>query len=273
MYRLTFGKHENKTLQEVPPDYRKWLISDNVYADKEDLKAALIAGGYLSDPFTPPSTPTRKRPLAFDSETPISPSRKVAISRAARRNGTMLNYDGSAYILDFGKHAGAKLSDVPEDYIDWLIRKEIPAKRPDLADALRELGMLSAGNNIAITTYTVDRPAWKVPSIHETSDARFFDPHSQTPRWISDADASRYFRLEEPLLSTRGLFRVSEDDVKRETQFGELVSVTKGPKRWLYPVFACAMWFGSVPPERGTVDDALRDFLAKNRRREVVFDV
>jgi len=294
-YRLTFGQHKNKTVQELPPKYRSWLIRDKVYADKPNLQAALITGNYLtptSNPLTPPSTPTpssqkRKRPaFSDDSETGGSPSsrRKLAISSAARRNGTMLNYDGSAYILDFGQYHGAQLSAVPGSYIRYLINAGAHAKRPDLAAALREQGFLtervpessppSSGQSAAVSSSSSSsqQPAapWTAPSIHATTDARFFDPHRQTPRWISDADALFYFGLEEPLLSERGVRLVTEEDLKRNAEFSELVSVRLGGKRrWLYQVYACACaGFGSLPSERGTADDAVREFLEKNRRRE-----
>lgn len=283
-YRLTFGAHKRKTLQELPLSYRSWLIRDKVYSDKPNLEAALIAGNYLapnSDPLTPPSTPTpssqkRKRPAFFDdSESAGSPSsrRKLAISSAARRNGTMLNYDGSDYILDFGKHFGAKLSAVPGDYISYLIDHDAHAKRPDLTAALREQGFLtepaceSTPPSSSSSSSQQQPAAWSAPSAHATNDARFFDPHRQTPRWISDADALSYFGLEETLLSARGVQLVTVEDLKRNALFSELVSVSKGPKRrWLYQVYACACaGFGR---ERGTADEALTEFLEKNRRRE-----
>ncbi len=294
-YRLTFGAHKNKTLQELPPSYRSWLIREKVYADKPNLQAALTAGNYLaptSDPLTPPSTPTpssqkRKRPALFDnSEMAGSPSsrRKLAISSAARRNGTMLNYDGSAYILDFGQHFGAQLSAVPSSYIRYLINEGAHTTRPDLTAALHEQGFLtepapessppssSGVSAIASSSSSSQQPpaAWSAPSIHAANDARFFDPHRQTPRWISDADALLYFGLEEALLSSQGVQLITVEDLKRNTPFSELVSVSKGAKRrWLYQVYACACaGVGRVPPGRGTADEAVWGFLEKNRIRE-----
>lgn len=286
VYHLTFGAHKEKTLQQLPPSYRSWLIRDKVYSDKPNLQAALIAGNYLapsSEPLTPPSTPTpssqkRKRPaLLDDSEMGGSPSsrRKLAISSAARRNGTMLNYNGSAYILDFGKHFGDQLSAVPGDYISYLIDHNAHAKRPDLTAALREQGFLtepaSESTPPSSGSSSQQQPAaWSAPSIHATNDTRFFDPHRQTPRWISDADALSYFGLEEALLSARGVQLVTVEDLKRNALFSELVPVSEGAKRrWLYQVYACACaGFGRVPPWRGTVDEAVGAFLEKNRKRE-----
>ncbi|KAL8788312.1 MAG: hypothetical protein Q9195_007368 [Heterodermia aff. obscurata] len=280
-YKLTFGQHKRKTLQEAGPRYCAWLVRDKVYDDKPSLKAALIAANHLqpdSDPFTPPSTPTpatpssRKRRAEFDGEMDGSPSirRKVAISREARRNGTMLNYDGSAYILDFGKHAGANLQHVPRDYVDWLIDEGIPDKRPDLKSALREQGFLPVQQETPPNSQecSQETPEWIPPNIRETRDARFFQRHYPDPAWISDADAVRYFGLTPPELSKRGVCPVTETDIKREAEFSELVSVTKDGKRWLYQVYKCADKFGGVPSERGTADRALEDFLSKNRRRQ-----
>ena len=146
-YRLPFGRYKGRTLQEVPQDYCQWLIDDRVYDDKPALEAALRAGNYLQstpDPFTPPSTPKRKRQFnSFDdTNLPISIARKRSHNDIARRNGTMLNYDGTAYVLDFGMYHGERLRDVPSSYIDWLIREGAHNDRSDLAAALREEGML-----------------------------------------------------------------------------------------------------------------------------------
>ena len=306
-YKFKFGQNKGKTLQDAGPSYCAWLVKAKVYEGKADLEAALRNANYLqpnSDPNTPPSTPTpsRKRRAPSDYETEGSPSirRKVGISREARRNGTMLNYDGSAYILDFGMHAGSNLQDVPRDYVEWLIDEGVPDKRPDLKSALREQGLLptqqetppssqeyaqettgwrprSSQEYPQATTgskppssqeYPQDTTDWRPPSIHATRDVRFFDRHYPTPLWISDADAALYFGLKGSVLSSRGVGLVTEADIKREAEFCELVTVTKDPKRWLYQVYTCAVKFGSVPSRRGTADRALEDFLGKNRKRE-----
>lgn len=146
-YRMTFGRHKGETLQDLPRDYRQWLINDRVYDGKPALEAALRVGNYLQntpDPFTPPSTPKRKgHSNDFDdTDLPISIARKRSHNDIAKRNGTMLNYDGTAYVLDFGKYHGERLRDVPPSYIDWLIEEGAHNDRSDLAAALREEGML-----------------------------------------------------------------------------------------------------------------------------------
>ncbi|KAL2042259.1 hypothetical protein N7G274_004747 [Stereocaulon virgatum] len=275
-YRMKFGKHKNELLHELPPSYRSWLIDQVIYADKEDLKAALIEGKYLAAATVlkpPPSTPTRKRKASeSDTFTPPSSKKKLAICKEAKRNGTMLNYDGTTYILDFGTHAGERLSNVPSSYTSWLAKTRVYEKRPDLAAALREEGLLvdSCAPDTTI-------PAWKAPSVHGLSDSRFYDPLTQAPRWISDLDASRYFRLSEPLLSESGMHLVSEAELRQSTEFVELLKSSDVPKRWLYQVYVCAGRVGTVGGDyrlgenagAGTVDEALRDFLEKNRRREV----
>ncbi len=271
-YRMTFGKHKNQTLDELPPSYRSWLIEQKIYADKAELKAALVEGNYLASataPEVPQSTPTRKRRASIESEIDVTPpfrAKKVAISREAKSNDTMLNYDGSAYILDFGKHAGSKLSDVPSTYISWLIEKGAHEHRPDFAAALHEQGLL--GENDNSTPDVLGNPTWRVPSVYDTTDKRFYDSLTQSPLWISDNDVSRYFGLSEPILSQFGAYLVSEAELKRNTEFPELFTVSKGPKRWLYQVFTCAGRNGGTLKGGRTANEALVDFLGKNRRRE-----
>lgn len=272
LYRMTFGKHVKKHLHELPPGYRAWLIGQRIYADKGDLKAALIEAKYL-DPSAEtepsPTTPTKKRKLSeTESAIPPSSAKKLAISQEAKRNGTMLNYDGAAYILDFGKHAGQKLRDVPSTYIDWLVTTNVHDKRPDLAAALREEGLL-------VENYTLDGldPTWRPPTVYEANfmDSRFYDHFTQSPLWISDVDASRYFRLGEPLLLATGVHLVSEADLRRSTEYGELLTIPKGNVRWLYQVYACAGRYGSVGATADgsdPVQKAFKDFLGKNKRRD-----
>lgn len=52
-YRLDFGKHRYKTLDEVPSGYIDWLISNEVHLNRPELAAALKSKGLLtatSDP-------------------------------------------------------------------------------------------------------------------------------------------------------------------------------------------------------------------------------
>ena len=96
-------------------------------------------------------------------------------------------------------------------------------------------------------------------------DERFYDPLTRSSRWISDVDASRYFELREALLERMSVHLVFKRELRGSAEFGELMNVGEVPKRWLYQVYACASWIGT---ECGTVNEALRDFLRKNQRRE-----
>ena len=48
----------------------------------------------------------------------------------------------SSYTFDFGKYKGLRLEDTPEDFIQFLIKKEIWQKRPKLWHALHWKGLL-----------------------------------------------------------------------------------------------------------------------------------
>ena len=267
-YRMKFGKHKGQTLQEVPPSYLSWLIEKEVYAGKEDLKAALIQGKYLpsaAGPESSPSSPTRDRQVSDNEE--AAPG-KLADRKLATNNSTMSNENGSAHVLNFGKYAGQRLSDVPSHYISWLITTGVHEKRSDLAAALQEAGLLV---EIHRSTDTMD-PAWRAPNVYATTDRRFYDPMSHTPRWISDVDIAHYFRLGEPLLSRAGVRLVSEAEFRRVMEYSILVPVSKSPKRWLYQVYECARHIAAVSGDRSGRDmaeEALTRLLDKNRRREL----
>ncbi|KAL8809902.1 MAG: hypothetical protein Q9200_003020 [Gallowayella weberi] len=269
-YRLSFGKHKDHTLREIPQGYRDWLVNEKIYVSKPDLEAALIANNDLAPtaPGTPPHIATKRKLSDVSESTVLKPSpKKVLISKEAKRNGTMLNFDGSTYILDFGKNAGKKLREVPSEYIFWLIANGVPEKRRDLADALHVEKMLAVDSR-----YTPD-PAWRAPSFRSSAnDSRFYEPMTQAPLWISDYDVARYFGLSGELLSRMGAHLVSDTEIMRSTEFGELMAMVKGPKRWLFQVHACAGKVGSdsvdgTKPYEGH-DEAMKQFLGKNQRRE-----
>jgi uncharacterized protein (DUF3820 family) len=44
--------------------------------------------------------------------------------------------EAEPYRFDFGKHRGKLVEEVPPDYLEWLIRKDVPSSRPDLREAL-----------------------------------------------------------------------------------------------------------------------------------------
>lgn len=68
-------------------------------------------------------------------------------ARAARRGQTTMApaavsfYSSlSQYKLDFGKHRGKSLEEVPTDYVDWLTKEMVYEKRPELKEALKQIG-------------------------------------------------------------------------------------------------------------------------------------
>ena len=136
-----------------------------------------------------------------------------------------------------------------------MISKGIPNQRPALDAALYDHYKLKAN---------IHNPSnWRPPSIYDTTDARLFDSHTQDPEWISDADVCRYFWLHGPQLWAFGVGLVSEEDVRREAQFGHLILVFPGPRRWLYQVYTCAKMVGTILPDFGGGDDALEGFLGE----------
>ena len=211
------------------------------------------------------STSGRKRKALNEIPEPVSPSpapraKRAAIFEEARRTGTMLNFDNSNYILNFGAHAQKRLNEVPPSYINYLIRAKAHVNHPDLAVALREAGVLPPENNDSPLT-VIDDTTWIAPSVHSADarvDKRFWDQmNDDSPRWISDRDSFRYFGLDDHILSRLNIRPLSEADLWHKCNCRP---VTSGHKRWLYQVYAAAGRNGGNSAER-----CLMDFLAKNQ--------
>jgi uncharacterized protein (DUF3820 family) len=47
-------------------------------------------------------------------------------------------------LITFGKHRGKRVSEVPRNYLEWVVKEGVYANRPELAAALRSLKLLSA---------------------------------------------------------------------------------------------------------------------------------
>ncbi|KAL8913672.1 MAG: hypothetical protein Q9172_007233 [Xanthocarpia lactea] len=157
-YRLTLGKHKNQRLNNIPSQYRDWLINNHVYPNKADLKAAL----------------TKRR--RFQALAP----KKLAISVEENRDNTTPDYSKSAYIFDLGKHPETRLLDVPPEYTAWLIANGVPEKKSALAAALREEGVPAVD-----ISYVFD-VARQDPSILSAPKDCYYDSLTATPSWISD---------------------------------------------------------------------------------------
>ncbi|GAB5364582.1 hypothetical protein AAMO2058_000982200 [Amorphochlora amoebiformis] len=48
-YRITFGKHKGKPLNQIPASYIEWLVHNRIYESRRDLKEALDAAGVLNN--------------------------------------------------------------------------------------------------------------------------------------------------------------------------------------------------------------------------------
>ena len=101
-YRFDFGKHEGKTIAEVPPDYMAFLKSKGFTETNETLAAGVAEY-------------ERHHP-------PIGTPRK------------------GEYRFTFGKHEGKTVAEVPSQYIWWLkTQTSIPKDKPELGAAIRQL--------------------------------------------------------------------------------------------------------------------------------------
>ena len=267
-YRMTFGKFRGLNIQQLPHDYRESLIDAYIYEHHPDFKSALVAGGYLQ-PIKETDghavSPARKR-KASDSPVPSSsrPPKRAASSAKQSDNSTPKRADNQQaadlYYFDFGMHAGKELREVPPNYVDWLIKKEIHTSRPTLAAALRVLGRLDS-----------PRPAprvssWRAPPISEARGNCFHEPPFGSPRWISDKDTATYFNLRVSMLAGAGVRILSDWDLDMNTEYGSMLCSNRAPKRWLYQVFTCAQHFNTA--SHGTAQQALQRFLSKNKQRE-----
>jgi uncharacterized protein (DUF3820 family) len=87
LYRFDFGIHAGKTIAEAPPDYIEFL-RDRGTVDGRPALAAAVAEHERDHP-----------PLPSRSQTPSNPSQ---------------------FRLNFGKHKGKLLREVPDDYLGWL---------------------------------------------------------------------------------------------------------------------------------------------------------
>lgn len=226
-YRMTFGRHRGLRIEELSPGYRQNLIRSGgrVHDKNPDLKAALIAGGFLqpiqnatSEPVSPtrkrkaleqkaasssqpskrpalsagldnedvtehsePVSPTRKRKTPEQTMPSSSqPSKKPALS-AGPPDEEATSHLGKPqvadlYCLDFGKHVGKRLPNVPSGYINWLVNDKVYTDRPALATALRALGKLDTAPGPVLSD-----SRWKAPQVSEAREQCFFDPFLAAP--------------------------------------------------------------------------------------------
>ncbi|KAK5682831.1 hypothetical protein LTR17_027361 [Elasticomyces elasticus] len=111
-YVLNFGKHAGKRLGEVPPDYIAWLKKGDYIKNNANLAAAVEHFGLKSEAAVISPEAMEHLPLAATDQDPL------------------------AYVLNFGKHAGKGLEEVPPEYVAWLKKGELIKNNDMLAAAV-----------------------------------------------------------------------------------------------------------------------------------------
>ena len=255
---------QSAAAEPVSPSRKSEALEQTVHSSSQTPQRPALSAGTGDENAAKPVSPTRKR-KALEQTVPSSsqPSKRPALS-AGLGNEDATEHTGNPqvadlYFLDFGKHKGERLPEVPPGYIDWLINNGVYTNRPALAAALKALGRLDT-----LRPAPMD-PKWKAPRVSEAKDRCFFDPLLNDPLWISDKDAATYFNLREPTLESAGVHLVGRREMDAYSESGSLF-VNNGRRRWLYPVFACAEHFSTASP--GTARQALQRFLGKNKERE-----
>lgn len=205
-----------------------------------------------------PATVSHKRKLSSQEVVAAAPSAKKTATSVKDEKTTP--GEAPTYRFTFGKHRDQTLDDVEPHYIDWLIMKGLheDEDREDLRDALRRKGMITGRDGPPYTR------TWIAPSIDNANphDPNFFD--GDGPRWISDNDAAKYFRVSEKMMHRARIPMLSKQMLDAWIDFGSIVVDVNPPKRWLFHVFCCAEHFGTIVDPK----EALERLLGKNRRRE-----
>lgn len=152
------------------------------------------------------------------------------------------------YYLNFGKHNGYTLDEIPSSYIDWILNVGVYETRPDLASELEERGLLKPTrpdeDDIRAALYT-----WRLPAPEQAYEPGFYNPDTESAWWIAQRDARLYFDVTANLLRRAGIEPLDEEPLRYP----------------LYLVYSCAEHFETMDPD--TVEHALKRFLRKNERR------
>lgn len=227
-YRLDFGKHRDKTLDEVPQSYIHWIVSGNIYDKYPDLKAALLARGSIMD--------RDYSSISSEKSSKEDPGEQH-ISQVTPGPGI-----SSYYRLNFGKYSGKTLKEVPDSYIRFLTESRIYENRSDLRGALTDLARL---NSPSSERKVSER---KAPEdfVRSHLDPVFSDPWTGEAIWITSRDASMFFHI-----------------IDSNLRFSGVMSLGKG--RWmLYDVYIYVQRHSS----RRIANQGLKQFLQKNSHRE-----
>ncbi|KAL8853933.1 MAG: hypothetical protein Q9221_001241 [Calogaya cf. arnoldii] len=261
---ITFGKHKDTPIDQLPHAYIKWLVKNQIYKGKSSLTEGLLALNHLTKnregQITPadPTAASHKRKLSSQEVVAAAPSAKKTATSVKDEQATP--GEAPCYRFTFGKHKDKTLDDVEPKYIDWLIMKGLheDEDKDDLRDALRRKGIITGRDGPPYTR------TWIAPSIHNANprDRNLYE--GDGPRWISDTDAAKYFRVSERMMHRARIPMLSKQMLDAYFEFGSIVVDVMPPKRWLFHVFCYAEHFRTVVDPR----EALERLLGKNRRRE-----
>lgn len=233
-YRLNFGKHSGKLLEECPRDYVDWLIRKDVAASRPDLREA-IAQIKPTITTRPPTTPISRHAVTRE---PSSIQPGVPQSAAQTR--------GANFVITIGKHTGKKLSEIPTSYLHWLADNPTYKPSPELRTALIDFGISSTSTEPM--PLPLNARNWNPPLV-QCAPSIFYEGFTKEALWITTGDAKRFFSFSEENLR---VVPTLPSDPAYKTRY------------WLYHVWDLArVSKGLNEAQRGLVE-----FLNKNRRRE-----
>ncbi|KAI4611616.1 uncharacterized protein J4E87_010466 [Alternaria ethzedia] len=245
-YRMTFGKHEGKTLAEIPDSYVRWLIRNPIpsrpveFTDAlkewEDEKAGRRTASsqpqsqasqmsMSSQTQATPSSqvyqapPPSSQPVLSSSHVsrytnPPSPSRSPSPGLVAQQpppssqpTAPQKSPDAPLYVLPFGEYKGKTLLEVPEDYLYYLGASEDKlATLPGLAEAL---GLMQK-----------DLPpvAMEPMAPSQTSSQTLPPPSSEPPASSQISMASQSQQTQPPPSTAPSHYSLCKDDMPNSSQ-------------------------------------------------------
>jgi len=121
-FQFDFGKHAGKgvvDVAQIDPSYLTWLVKRGAHHNRLDLESALLSLGFLDGN-------DRASPESLPEEFPTTTAR-----------GGLLSQSGS-FTLQFGKHKGQRLDEVPLGYLRWLESSGATRRNPLLAASLEK---------------------------------------------------------------------------------------------------------------------------------------
>lgn len=175
------------------------------------------------------------------------------------------------YRFNFGMHKGKLLDETPPDYIQWIIKANIAASRPDLREALDQYKSRAATNSSPASVLIQARDVFKNNSTSSSTPASVKVQADWILPRLSHAP-SRFRAFGEDLWicnrDTRRFFSLSAEEMSR------LPLVSKNPEMgreryWLYHVWDLAR----VRRGKKEADEGLGQFMRRHRGRlEDVWD-